>query len=70
MHGQNHIKFERGSLKILGIGFNFPNNEQFSGESYVKKVINTDCVQCNMLIWMSFFVSTANCVAHKQQVNW
>jgi hypothetical protein len=45
---------ERGPLQILGIGFNFPtitDNEHFSGELYVKKVINTYCVQCNMSIY-------------------
>lgn len=39
---------ERDPLQIFGIGFNFPtvtDNEHFSGEFYVKKVINTDCVQ-------------------------
>lgn len=45
---------ERGHLQILGNVFNFPkmiDNKHFSGEFYVTKVINTDCVQCNMLIY-------------------
>jgi len=45
---------ERGPLQILGNVFNSPkitDNEHFSGEFYVTKVINTDCVQCNMLIY-------------------
>lgn len=68
---------ERGPLEILGNGFNFPkinDNKHFSGEFYVKKVINTDCVQCNILIYSMkadvIFVSAANCMVHKQQENW
>lgn len=42
----------RGPLQILENDFNFPkitDNKHFSGEFYVRKAINTDCVQCNML---------------------
>jgi hypothetical protein len=68
---------ERDPLQILGNGFNFTkitNNEQFSGESYLKKVINTDCVQCNMLIYSTkvdvIFCFYCKLYGAQKQVNW
>jgi hypothetical protein len=48
---------ERGPLQALGNGLNFPkitDNQHFSGEFYVKKVINRKCVTSNMLIYFNF----------------